>query len=212
MKLSKHQNEADLFSTRRVENLTDGVFAIAMTVLVLDLKIPYGAVIHDQSQLLQYFSENTGLFRNFLISFLILAGFWAVHMRQFERVTKVDRHATMVNSARLLFVVLIPFTASVAGNYPEIPLARELMALNFLLIAAVSLWQWYYISRNPQFTPELTEDDRKYGLRRNSSFVVVAALICILVIPFGEYAYFLYFLVPILMYFFTRSLRIKHQN
>src|SRR5689334_11939849 len=130
------KDKSELFSTRRVENLTDGIFAIAMTLLVLDLKIPYGTAISNQADLMRYFSDNAGQFRNFLISFLILAGFWAVHMRQFERVTKVDRHATMVNSARLLFVVLVPFTASVAGNYPSVIAARELMALNFLLVAA----------------------------------------------------------------------------
>ncbi len=208
MKNFARKSADQLFATRRIENLTDGVFAIAMTLLVLDLKIPYGTAIASPSDLLTYFSQNAALFRNFLISFALLATMWAIHMRQFEQINRVDRHATMVNSVRLLLVVLIPFTASVAGNYPEILLARELMALNFFLLALATTWQWYYVCKHPEFSDDLTDSARMYGMRRNIAFTTVAGLVCVAVLLVHEYAYFLYFLIPVLMYFSTRNLKV----
>ncbi len=205
MKLFKHQNKSDIYSTRRLESLTDCVFSVAMTLLVLDLKIPYGTAIANPQQLLDYFNQQSALFRNFVISFVLLAVMWAIHVRQFEHIKKVDRHAIMVNSVRLFLVVLIPFTASVSGNYPHIILARELLALNFFFLASVSLWQWYYMVHNPDFSDELTDIDNKKNLLRNVLFVTIAALVCLLVVPFGEYAYFAYFLIPILLFVFTRG-------
>lgn len=212
MKHFARKSADQLFATRRIENLTDGVFAIAMTLLVLDLKIPYGTAIANPQQMLDYFNQNGAQFRNFLISFLLLASLWAIHMRQFEQIDRVDRHATMVNSLRLLLVVLIPFTASVAGNYPDIPLARELMALNFFLIAVVTTWQWYYVSKHPEFSDDLTDCMRAYGIRRNIVFVLVAGLVAILVLFMNEYAYFFYFLIPIFMYAATRNLKPERKS
>ncbi len=205
MKLYKHQDKSDVYSTRRVESITDCVFSVAMTLLVLDLKIPYGTAIKDPQQLLNYFSQQSAVFRNFVISFVLLAVMWAIHVRQFEHIKKVDRHAIMVNSVRLFLVVLIPFTASLSGNYPDIVLARELLAVNFFFLAAVSFWQWYYMAHNPDFSDELTQEDAARGMWRNGTFVVVAALVCVLVVPFGEYAYFAYFLIPIVLFFVTRN-------
>ncbi len=190
---------SDLFSTRRIENLTDGVFAIAMTILVLDLKIPYGTAIGNHGQLMAYLGQNAALFRNFIISFLLLATMWSIHMRQFEHVDRVDRHATMVNSLRLLLVVSIPFTASVAGNYPSLVTARELLALNFFFLSLASLWQWFYICRHPEFSHDMTDAGRSQGLRRNLAFTLVAAVVCGLVVPFGEFAYLAYFAIPLVM-------------
>lgn len=212
MKFSRRTND-QLFATRRIENLTDGVFAIAMTILVLELKIPYGTAIANPQELLNYFSQNAALFRNFLISFLLLASLWATHMRQFEQIDRVDRHATMVNSLRLLLVVLIPFTTSVAGNYPDIIIAQELMAINFFLIAVVTTWQWYYVSKHREFSDDLTNSMRQFGMRRDLSLVLIAGLVCVLVLFMGEYAYFAYFLIPILMYISTRNLKVvRHKD
>jgi len=211
MKFSRRTND-QLFATRRIENLTDGVFAIAMTVLVLDLKIPYGAVITSQQDMLNYFSQNAALFRNFIISFLLLATFWAIHMRQFEQVDRIDRHGTMVNSLRLLLVVLIPFTTSVAGNYPDIMIARELMALNFFLLSLATTWQWYYVSKHPEFSDDLTDSMRRYGMRRNLAFATVAGIVCIAVIFMHDYGYFFYFLIPVFMYFATRNLKVVRRS
>lgn len=190
-----------MYSTRRVESLTDCVFSVAMTLLVLDLKIPYGTAIKDPQQLITYFNQQSAVFRNFVISFILLAVMWAIHLRQFEHIKKVDKHAIMVNSVRLFLVVLIPFTASVAGNYPDIILARELLAINFFFLSAVSLWQWYYMAHNPDFSNELNPEDTRVGMWRNGTFTVVAALVCLLVIPFGEWAYFAYFLIPLTLVF-----------
>jgi len=194
-----------LFSTRRIENLTDGVFAIAMTLLVLDLKIPIGAIITNQTDLINYLSQNGALFRNFLISFLMLAALWSIHMRQFEHITLVDRRVTALNSLRLLAVVFIPFTTSISGNYNNLPMARELLAINFLVIGIIAALQWLYICNHPEFSDSLTEADKAFGNRRNIIFVAVSFLVCLLVVQFSEYSYFAYFLMPIGMYLVAKD-------
>jgi hypothetical protein len=68
------------------------------------------------------------------------------------------------------------------------------------------------MANNPSFSDELSENDKTNGTRRNVIFALVAALVCILVVPFGEWAYFAYFLIPIFMYVTTKKIKAAHQD
>jgi uncharacterized membrane protein len=187
--------EKNTFSTRRLEALTDGVFAIAMTLLILDLHVQDLGQAASSGQLWHALTNMEGSITSFVISFLLLGSMWAVHMRQFEYIKRADRHLTMINTLRLLAVVFIPLTTSIAGNYSDTVLGRVLFPLNFFALAAVSYWEWAYaVNDKTKFYDNLTADNRRYLEARNRDIIIISFLVVILAIPFGEWAFLLFLL------------------
>src|SRR5438309_6686659 len=98
----------------RLLTLADGIFAIAMTLLVLDLRLPdmtsTGAV-----DLLSRLATLTSRFGTFVISFIVLGVFWFAHHQTFHFVVRVNRTLVWLSVLFFMGVALIPFVASVLG-------------------------------------------------------------------------------------------------
>ena len=185
----------DLYSTRRIEALSDGVFSIAMTLLVLDLSVAsLGDITTNQQLLSALNSELSTNFVSFIISFLLLGSMWAVHARQFDSIKYADRQLMTINNIRLLAVVLIPFTTSLAGRYPEIALATVLFPIDFMILTIISSWQWNYATSKPELydKKELPEKTIKYLKIRNKIFASIAFIVVILSLFIGSWAFLLF--------------------
>lgn len=183
------------FSTRRLEALTDGVFAIAMTLLVLDLNV---AELGNAASNQELWHALTGMSSNlvsFVVSFLLLGSMWAVHVRQFEHIQEADRRLTAINTLRLLIVVLIPFTTSLAGTYSGLLLGEVLFPINFLALAIVSWWQWQYAAKH--LRNDMSAQARHKAVLRNSAVVIIATLVVVFAIFVGEYAFLLFAATPL---------------
>lgn len=183
------------FSTRRLEALTDGVFAIAMTLLVLDLNV---AELGNAASNQELWHALTGMSSNlisFVVSFLLLGSMWAVHVRQFEHIREADRSLTAINTLRLLIVVLIPFTTSLAGTYSNLLLGEVLFPINFLALAIVSWWQWQYAAKH--LHNDMSAQARHKAVLRNSAVVIIATLVVVFAIFVGEYAFLLFAATPL---------------
>ncbi|TAH36282.1 DUF1211 domain-containing protein [Candidatus Saccharibacteria bacterium] len=192
--MKKTVKQAETYSSRRIEALTDGVFAIAMTILVLDLHVNELGPLSTSAQLWeQLYDMRTALF-SIVVSFLMLGSMWAVHTRQFEYVKATDRHLTMLNTLRLLAVILMPFTTSISSAYSDLILGRILLPLNFLILTIVSMWQWQYAMRTPALHQPIAEDKLEHFKFRNHLIVVLAAIVLLLSTILGNAA-FLVFLV-----------------
>lgn len=127
----------DSFTHERLVALTDGVYAIALTLLVLDLKVPEVAVITNRelrSDLLLQFPN----FIAYAIAFLVIAFYWMNHHRIFRSVTRCDERAIRLNLVHLLFVSLAPYTTSLIGHYEGDRVAAVVFSLN-LGLASLSL-------------------------------------------------------------------------
>jgi len=98
----------------RLEAFSDGVFAIAITLLVLDLKVP-GA--HPEGGLWAALGRQWPSFLAYLVSFLVIGIIWVNHHAVFERVRAVDRAVLFVNLALLLFVSVIPFPTRLLAEH-----------------------------------------------------------------------------------------------
>lgn len=193
------------FSTRRIEALTDGVFAIAMTLLVLDLKVTAFGNAATSGELLSHFMSNDSGFTSFVISFLLLGSMWAVHMRQFEYIKRADRHLTMINTLRLLVVVLIPLTTSMASTYQDLLIGRILFPINFLLLAIVSFWQWNYAVSKPEMYDKLSNEVKANARQRNLIILATSALVVLLSVFIGELAFLLFIVSPFAPRMFGRG-------
>ncbi|MBI2797952.1 DUF1211 domain-containing protein [Candidatus Saccharibacteria bacterium] len=203
------ENDKQTFSTRRLEALTDGVFAIAMTLLVLDLKVPEIVGQVTNTGLMQALRGMQSNVVSFVVSFLLLGSMWAVHVRQFEHFHVADRHFTMINTLRLLAVVFIPFTTSLAGAYPNLLIARVLFPLNFFFLALISWWQWSYATKlDKQLKANLDKPEIVNGEQRNVVFLLISAATVVLSIFVGTWAFLLFALAPVFMRLFTAPVKV----
>src|SRR6266705_6125824 len=125
----------------RIEAFSDGMFAIVVTLLVLELKVP---ILHERtstSELSRQLIDLLPKFLSWLISFIIVCKFWLNH----HHLLTFARHATYgmvwLNSIFLMGQAFIPFPTALMGEYPLNPLAVSLfgavMALNTLLFIAL---------------------------------------------------------------------------
>jgi|WetSurMetagenome_2_1015567.scaffolds.fasta_scaffold66225_2 uncharacterized membrane protein len=117
---SAFKNEA---SKGRLEFLFDGVFAIAMTILVLELKLPElqdKRSVHELGQALLHHGRT---FIGYIISFIILSAFWIGHNRVYAGLTRITRTVMAIHVWLLAVSAFIPFCAHLIGRYPGNPLA-----------------------------------------------------------------------------------------
>lgn len=198
MQQTNPTNKTELFSTRRIENLTDGVFAIAMTLLVLDLNVPQLAgTVTNQGLWQALLNLQPNLF-SFALSFLILGVMWAVHMRQFEYIERVDNRVTALNTLRLFIVVLIPFTTSLNGQYNNLLVGEIFYPLNLFLLSLATYLQGWYVSRHHSFYKNYNKAQIAAGQARGLSFVLITVLVCALTPFVGSFAFFAFLLIPVL--------------
>jgi uncharacterized membrane protein len=112
----------------RVTAFSDGVFAIAITLLVLNLDVPRLAA-GDEHLLGDELLDQWQKYLAYALSFAIIARFWRVHHRLFSAVTRLDERAMSLNLLHLAAIVLIPFATEVLGEYSDQPAAVVTYAL-----------------------------------------------------------------------------------
>lgn len=135
----------------RIETLVDGVFAIAMTLLVLDLKPP-GPEVTDLGA---YLGGQWPTFLAYFLSFANLGMFWVGHHTQFEAVRRTDRIFLWVNILFLMFVVLIPYSTATLSRRLNDPGSVVLYGANFFAAGLSLLFTWVYATRGRR----LVDDD-----------------------------------------------------
>jgi uncharacterized membrane protein len=134
----------------RFENLADGIFAIVMTLLVLEIRVPVlnGAITNET--LLFHLRESSGLFLSYLLSFAVLFTYWRSHHYIASVLTQsINNHFTNINAAFLFFVALVPFSSHLLGTYSNLQLAIGVYAANVALLGLTLYWmrRYAWISR-----------------------------------------------------------------
>jgi uncharacterized membrane protein len=104
-------------SKHRIEALTDGIYAVAMTLLVIELKLPAHELIHTEDDLIVAVINLLPKFLAWVISFLVLALFWLGHHRLFNVVRHVDGKLLALNLVQLGFASLMPFSSALSGEF-----------------------------------------------------------------------------------------------
>ena len=193
-----------LWSKHRVEALTDGIFAVAMTLLVIELKIPDPHVLHTQDELTHALLDLFPKAMSWVISFLMLSIFWISHHRLFHYVRAVDSGLLWRNLYQLMFVALMPFSASLVGEFGLYPISQIAYNVNMVMLGLLSLWKVLYVRRHPELTSHPMERGTYHGmLWRIGGLVVIGAVIIaatllhatplitllyLLMIPLGRYS------------------------
>jgi uncharacterized membrane protein len=185
-----------LLTTRRIEALADGVFAFAMTFLVINLTLPDVANGVGLSQLLL---ENGHRLFNFILSFLLLASFWVVHHEQSHTIARTNRAHAWINILIFMFVALMPFSTDVVGDWGEETLADLLFSANLLALGLLCLANWVYSYRAGLFGREVSAEEYRTVIWRHAVTPIVAALVMVASLFVPGYALWAYAPIPIII-------------
>ncbi len=123
----------------RLDALTDGVFAVAMTLLVIDLRLPELFRPHDNAELMRHLAALGHQVLVYVISFYVLALCWVGRVRSGPGDEEVGKHHVALVLSYLLLITFLPFATSVIGRFRGFPTAVWLYACNMFLLAAVAL-------------------------------------------------------------------------
>ncbi len=142
-------------SLERIGALSDGVFAIAMTLIVLDVHVPVSAAIHSEGELGAALLELLPEILTYFLTFLTLGIFWTGQQTQLSHFARADRHIAWIHFAFLAMVALMPFTASLLAHYITFRLALGVYWVNILMLGVTLYASWRYASRAGLVKPEL---------------------------------------------------------
>lgn len=136
------------FSKNRIETFSDGVFAIIVTLLVLEIKVPH-ILIHENTE--QLFSALIALspkFISWLISFFTVCVIWVNHHRLFKIFTAIDHGLFWWNALLLLWISFIPFPTAVLGDYHNNQTAILFYGIIMMLMALTFSLMRIYVFKN----------------------------------------------------------------
>ena len=189
----------EAMSTGRLEAFSDGVFAIAITLLILDVTVPPGSGAHLAHALVQEWPS----YLAYVTSFFTIGVIWVNHHAMFSKVAHADRSLLFVNTVFLLVVAFIPFPTRLLADYIRDPAGARTAAfvygLTFILVAVVFNVTWRTISTGRRLIREdVSQQDVDditksfipgipiYGVATAVAFLspVASALLCLAVAVF----------------------------
>jgi uncharacterized membrane protein len=134
-----------LGSPKRLAQLSDGVFAIVMTLLVLQIALPRGS----SSELPHELRLLIPTLLAYALTFVTLGTLWFGNRTQSEFVRKADHPLVWLTLLMLLFVTLVPFSAGLIGRYPESRVAVVLYGVHLTVVFTLHACLWLYASLRP---------------------------------------------------------------
>lgn len=213
MQEPKHQESRLSFQLGRLSGFSDGVFAIAITLLVIEIKVPVLRGATNEA-LIDSLSKMSLTFLGFLISFGIVGHYWSVHHRIFGYVEKYNTTFLWINLAFLCSVVLLPFSSWFIGEYSSdlhlyVPYA--VYVINICLTALMNCWLWLYIS-NPKkqfLTHTISGARRRLGVYR--SLVIPTVFLVSLLVFFISpvVSRFIPLIIPIILHWGLKGIEKK---
>jgi uncharacterized membrane protein len=170
-------------SVERLAALSDGIFAVAMTLLVLDLHVPAREAIHDERDLWQALILLAPRLVIFLMSVMTLGIFWVGQQTQLNHFARADRNLAWIHIAFLCTVCLVPFTTSLLAEFIHYRIALLAYWFNILLLGATLYWSWSYSTRAHLLSDDVPADIHPAVIRRiviAQSLYAAGATLCFL--------------------------------
>lgn len=149
----------------RIEALSDGVFAIVMTLLVIEIKVPHLPKNATDSEIWSEIHHLIPIFSSFVLSFAVLTMYWVSHHFLITFMAKnIDRNLSYLNMLFLLTIALVPFSANLLGFYYAQQLPVFWYGGHLLIIAAILYLMRRYVVDNPKIeNSNIDEQDERYS-------------------------------------------------
>ena len=186
----------------RLEALSDGIFAFAMTLLVIGLSVPDKSTIElSNAYAFQTLLDLRYNFMHYALAFLILGAFWLSQHMQFHSVRTPDKIFTWINLLTLMFVALLPFSTQFSGTFTGVPLGAMTFELNLLLIGIGMSLQWWYATKDHRLIdPALKPKYIRKVRFRNLVVPAVSIVGIILALAGNTWSSAIYMTLPIVFY------------
>ena len=168
---------------QRMEALSDGVFSIAMTLLVLELSIPFFITIHTEWDLWTMLLSISPKLLVYFMSFITLGIFWTGQSLQFTYITESDRHLNWLTIFFLMFVALVPFSTGFLSEYIVFKLAIGVYWFNILILGIIAYVHWQYACKSGFISHDIPDFEKADKALRNriitaQIFYAIAASLC----------------------------------
>jgi len=152
-------------SPMRVEAFSDGVFAVAITLLVLEIKIPHLRDALSRPEAWESLRVLLPKFGSFILSFAYVAVFWVNHHHFMDLLVDMSPGLLWLNNLLLLFLCFIPFPTGFMGEYPANPVALALFAVILMGAGLIFTLMWRYAHRWGLMHPSVSKADVKKVVR-----------------------------------------------
>lgn len=210
--MSREEDGPGGLPANRIEALADGIFAVAMTLLVLELKVPEpdhaepGALAHALGALAPKILA-------YAVGFVILGTFWVGHHYQFHYIRRTDRVLLWINIAFLLVVSFLPFAVALLGSYASESAPAILYGAVLLAAGSCLLAQWTYATRGRRLVASDLDESVVRALRGRVLFGMLgygAGLAAAFVAPRASLA--IYAVMPLAYVLPGRIDRLTHRK
>jgi uncharacterized membrane protein len=175
-------NELAGKSVERLAALSDGIFAVAMTLLALDLHAPAAAAVHGEHDLWRALAALGPRLLMYAMSFMTLGIFWIGQQTQLHHLVRSDRSLSWIHLGFLCGVAVTPFSTQLLAELPTYRLALAVYWLNILLLGAALYWSWICAAATGLVTPELPPE-AAVAIRRRiviaQALYAFGALLCL---------------------------------
>jgi len=166
----------------RLAALSDGVFAFAMTVLVLDIRPPSLSAIHSEADLARALWHLAPRLVTFAMSFMTLGIFWVGQQTQHDALARSDRAYTWLHIGFLMAVCLLPFSTALLSEFITFRLALLVYWFNILLLGILLMASWYRAKWFGLVNPDVPKgiDDAFFNrVIRAQALYAFGALLCV---------------------------------
>jgi uncharacterized membrane protein len=162
----------------RLDQLADGIFAIVMTVLVFEVRLPLLPPVLDNAALWLELTKLLPVLLSYILSFSLLFTYWRAHHFFISVYAKnIDSMLTNINALFFMLISLIPFSASLLGQYNHNELSVILFGTHIILIGLTLYWLRRYVIYSPHITnPEISHHDIRGSTVRTLAPVIFALI------------------------------------
>jgi uncharacterized membrane protein len=203
---ARRQGQERWFELDRLVGYSDGVFAIAMTLLVLTLNAPNLSGDDIDGQLRSYLNDQIPNFIGFGLSFFIVARYWIAHHRLFQVVRRSDPPLITINLVVLFFVVLVPYPTELYGDYPDTITATVLYSAALSVTGlSMAVLTWYAAFGHRLIDRAVSDSYIAHALLRGLSIPIVFLLsipVAFVNVAAARYVWLL--IIPLRIYFKRR--------
>ena len=168
-------------SVERIAALSDGIFAVAMTLLVLDLRVPAAEAVHSEHDLRRLLIALSPRVLVFLMSIMTNGIFWVGQQTQLNYFARSDRNLAWIHISFLCAICLTPFSTSLLAEFIHYRTALLVYWSNILLLGLTLYWSWSYATRAHLLVDDLPPEIHPAVIRRivvAQSLYAVGAALC----------------------------------
>jgi len=166
--LSQEKHDSGGLSTARIETLVDGVFAIVMTLLIFNIKVPelHGTFEEIKSKLGSALQDLWPSYFSYVLSFLVVGIYWVGQHNQFHFIKRSDRWLIWINILFLMSVSVIPFSAALLGAYFDQQLTMIVYGINLIVTGLILYLHWWYVVSHRLVDSKVTPEVVRTATRR----------------------------------------------